>query len=456
MKISDELSFPAESNAPQFRIVEYLPVALALFSILTFSSRDFTDAQKQLFNLGNITRMICVPSCYLVIFYEILNKRLFRIPVRPLAICMFFVYWIVGAFSLVYSEWMIYGLVKFFEYFLLPAVAYYTINIEYYNKGFSKWFYEKTLNFFEFMLASVIVGFFISPSSALDFGTKYGGLKYAVIPFRILGYLINVSTTSVSFLSAILLYSYTVKLVEKQKVRFAPFRISICLVLLSFSQARVAIVGLLCALAFYFLFINRLLYKKLLIGLLGVVSAVFLSNFIIRFLARGQNDSMLYSLSGRTVWWGLAIKEFQHYSLYRKLVGGGFASAEKVVAFQGDSTLYTLDSEYFATLVSTGILGLTCLFLIIAGSFALLKKIRKYDKAGKLPAKDACFYHQIIGIFLIMILRMVVNTTLSIYTSYSVLVMVCLLVLWSILNGKEEENSGQGCIENGSAPDGGF
>ena len=186
---------------------EYVPIYLLFGSFLTFSTRGFQEAQENLFNLGNLVRYISLPLFYLYTFHLCYKYKFFSIPKISKSITFLFLYWIIGLISLTNSQWLSYSIIKWIEYFQIFLLAFYIFNMERIKVGFTKEVFGIVLNFFEFLMITVLIGAIFSPSKALYFGSsEYSAIRNAAIPFRLSGYLIPITSTSVGFLSSFLFY----------------------------------------------------------------------------------------------------------------------------------------------------------------------------------------------------------------------------------------------------------
>ena len=129
--------------------------------------------------------------------------------------------------------------------------------------GFTKEVFGIVLNFFEFLMITVLIGAIFSPSKALYFGSsEYSAIRNAAIPFRLSGYLIPITSTSVGFLSSFLFYNYLVELANNYKRRLIKVKMLILLIFIITAQARMAILGLVIAIFIYYFFINKKLLDE--------------------------------------------------------------------------------------------------------------------------------------------------------------------------------------------------
>ena len=413
---------------------EYVPIYLLFGSFLTFSTRGFQEAQENLFNLGNLVRYISLPLFYLYTFHLCYKYKFFSIPKISKSITFLFLYWIIGLISLTNSQWLSYSIIKWIEYFQIFLLAFYIFNMERIKVGFTKEVFGIVLNFFEFLMITVLIGAIFSPSKALYFGSsEYSAIRNAAIPFRLSGYLIPITSTSVGFLSSFLFYNYLVELANNYKRRLIKVKMLILLIFIITAQARMAILGLVIAIFIYYFFINKKLLYKIATAYISIIMFMFAGNTILNVILRGQDFAQIFSLSGRTEWWSYALDVFSRLNIYENLFGMGFAGGEKVVAAQSNDAMYTLDSEFLGTLISTGVLG--SIFLMLSICYILLQviRLRKYNIEMITNRENKIYVDQITGILIILIVRMITTNTFSTLSYYSVIYVISVIVIQKII-----------------------
>lgn len=398
-------------------------------SLVTFSVRGFTEAQADLFNMENITRIICEPLCIMLLLYNCLVKSLNTFEGFSSSVLFLLMYWAVGLLSLFNSEWLSYSVVKFLEYGMAILLAYFISNMELREEGFAKYTFRMLICFFEILMATVLLGLLLSPRKALFEGiASYSIMQEAFLPLLLKGYIIPITSTSVGSISSILSYIYIVDMVEKQKRAYTIIKLPITLTFAILAQSRMALLGLALALFIYFFLINKNKYIKIFLGSLLTIVSVYFGNHILMILKRGQTSEQLLSLSGRTIWWKYASNYFNNSGILHKLIGGGFAGAEKIVAFKSNNALYTLDSEFYASLISTGLIGVIFLYLSILNTTFILLKIYKLLKLGVLSEEDSMCYIRILGVIFIILFRTITVTTLGVLTQYLVAYIICVVL----------------------------
>lgn len=418
---------------------DMLPIYFLFGSLLTFSTRGFQEAQENLFNIGNLIRYISMPTFYLYTFHLCYKRKFNSIPKFLNSIVFLFLFWIIGLISLTNSQWFSYSIIKWIEYFQLFFVAFYIIKMENNKPGFSKKVFQIVIKFFEILMVTVLVGLILSPSNALYFGnSEYSALRSAAIPFRLSGYLIPITSTSVGFLSSFLFYNYLVEFANGYKKKLLKTKIVISFIFIIIAQARMAILGVAIAIAVYFLFINKKIIYKILIIYALILGSVFFSNTFLNIILRGQDLTQIFTLSGRLEWWNYALEVFNELNIYEKLFGMGFAGGEKVVAAQSNAAMYTLDSELLGTLISTGILGSVFLMLSVICIFLKLIKLKKYNIERITQKQNKIYIYQVTGIMIILVVRMITTNTFSTLSYYSILYVISIIliqkIIWEIKN----------------------
>ncbi len=96
-----------------------------------------------------------------------------------------------------------------------------------------------------------------------------------------------------------------------------------------------------------------------------IVSSVLYANELATAFTRGQQVQLLISLSGRTEWWGVAMKAW----LEHPWLGYGFGAGGRFVALEriGFGNVSSLHSGYLEVLTGVGILGFVPLILVLFG-----------------------------------------------------------------------------------------
>ena len=400
------------------------PLFFLFGTVINFSSRTVAQAQENLFSTENITRIVCLSVAFILIsFYMIKTRAIERLHISIPIFCLF-LFWLEGILSFVFCEWMSYGLLKWIEYFVILLGACYISCLDRKIPGYALRSYEMMKIFLEVLIASVMIGALIDPERALYSGeNEYSALRDAVLPFILRGWIISITSTSVGMISAILLFDRIIKILDEgahfnDVVKLCVF--SGCVIT---AQSRTAIIGL--SIALVFLVICSRMSKKIKIFFVafGITILLIFSQDLFSFLLRGQEGEVLASFSGRTVWWEYAWNFFKQSNGYIKLFGNGFAAGEKIIAARSNAVMYTLDSEYFAILISNGLFGLFCYGLFWIKTF---QKIRIKIKQDRRENKKFGLGIEVLGVSIIILCRTFTVTSLALHTYY-LLIMVFLL-----------------------------
>lgn len=408
-----------------------IPILCLFGTCLSFASRTVSEAQAGLFSSDNLLRMAFLPLAFFSILYFSWKWNLFRRVIIPAPLTWIFLFWFLSAFAFLNNNWLSYSFVKWVEYFVAFMGAVYVASMTQVDDDFS----EKALNaiklFVSFLILTVLVGIIVSPTKALYTGeNSYSAIRNALLPILLSGWIIPLSSTSVGMLSGILFY---VLIVEKLSIRE---RASLgeciwegCLIAcIILSQSRTAIFSVALAFLVYFLFFYRGAVLKLLLFFLGIVVVVFGASTIMTFLLRGQSRDLLFSLSGRAEWWTYAWNYFLKSSWFCKFFGNGFAAGEKLVAAQSNAVMYTLDSEWFAILISNGLLGV---FLYLMFWLSTIKQIFTaycIDRSNVILAET-------VGVLLIIFVRTFTVTTLAVHSYY---VLICFFAICALCHTQEQ------------------
>lgn len=143
-----------------------------------------------------------------------------------------------------------------------------------------------------------------------------------------------------------------------------------------FAQTRSAIGGFVIGVALAFVFARRLGFG-LLLGAASVVGIIVtgFSGLLLDFLARGQTQDQITSLSARVDWWSVAWEAFKLQPFHGY---GAFAAAMVVFPKLGVKEITPLHSDYVEALVGTGIWGpLLIIASLIGAWWVLVRQIRR-------------------------------------------------------------------------------
>ena len=413
------------TQSKSIRLDRFTIISLLVYlNFISFSVRGFEEAQTNLFSSDSIIRVISLGLAAVLLLISFTRLKTIRIPGKP--IWWLTIYWLIGILSLVNGQWVAYAAVKLFEYGVYLMYAVYVYNLDLKDQSAIRKSFEFFVKFLKFMVFVAVIGLIISPSKALYAGMdEHSAIKEAVLPFILNGWILPLTSTSLCYFAAFLSYFYLLKLIL-ERVSLSNFIFLLLYIsVMVISQSRMAILGFFIASMLFF--ISHSKNKKVCVVIL-CTGFLLIINFpyLLDFLSRGQDRDMILSVSGRTEWWGHALETFKNQSIFKKIFGGGFAAAEKIVAYQSNAAMYTLDSEFLSVLIGTGFLGLLA---FSCSWFTQIKNlfITRPVLIG-LTDKDKILWYQASGVLLMIFIRMITATSIAIVTYYMLIYVLCSLV----------------------------
>ncbi len=246
-----------------------------------------------------------------------------------------------------------------------------------------------------------------------------------MIPVIMEGVMPITQQNGLAFYSAfVVFYSFTSYFrVQKTwlKVILAALSI-IAFIVLLLAQSRTSFVGLLVALLVYLFFDRK--YKSLVF--IATVSALILlyfgmSEFLVEYLRRGQDDRLLYSFSGRTKGWGLAWESFKESPLF----GHGY-----IAAAQTSGTSHGMSSMHgavFDVMVGVGLVGLLPWFGSILSVINRMFKVRKIVASNNVVQHLRSVYATMFGLLAFIIVRTATSSGLAMH-DHTTLLFLCIMV----------------------------
>ena len=402
--------------------ISNLAMIIALLMTPVSLSRETYDSGGSILGSGNLVRVIFAGIALGIAFLKWKNGYVLY---KPSAASVFFgIYWIFGIVSLLNTNWFSYSLFKIIEYGVLISTIIILLKIQ--NKRKDNIFkdaFEIALLFSKIMLVIVVFGFILSPTKALHVpGNDYSSLNDAILPFQLQGWIIPLSNTAVCFYACFNMVGAFIDYFEnnKHKVR----SILCCLAYLFVaivSLSRMALLASVVAIVFYVYVLNDNKKIKIIISVIALVFVLFLGGLILAFLLRGQSEEEIISVTGRTKWWIYAINVFNDGSFAEKVFGFGFAAGEKKVARESSALMYTLDSDFFANLISCGIAGFSAILLVIISSIIQISRAVLYCKRNCRFQEDRITLAKCSCIMIIVMLRLFTVTTFSLLTFYLII-----------------------------------
>jgi hypothetical protein len=198
------------------------------------------------------------------------------------------------------------------------------------------------------ILGSVVVGLLLSPGAALAYSGRLSGALWPMPPTQVAHYAaVFIGLVSINWLLGLL------------RGRWAVAALGVSGGMLFATHTRTALlglgVGLAVAVASLFLGFARVRRVSLIAIAVGLVSAVALAPLLATWLLRGQTTSELGQLTGRTAVWEQVFATPRGFMT--TVAGSGMSNA----SFNG----LPIDSNWVATFVDLGLLGITLQVLAI-------------------------------------------------------------------------------------------
>lgn len=406
----------------------YIILAL-LMTPVSLSKSTFGDAG--LIASGNLFRIMFAGIAMGLVFLSVNPTKGLRIR-KPKGVIKWFVaYWLFGIFSFASSYWLSYSIVKYIEYGVLIVVTLYLFTKAKYNPSIFNHAFDLSILYIKIMLLIVVLGLVISPSRAILIPDAYNPTSDAILPFQLQGWIIPLSNTAVCFYAGYAFYVTFVQIVEaKQKKMISYLEIILYAIIAVLSMSRMALLGAAIACFIYIFFFCKKGNVKLLVFLAGTIIVILGSNLIITFMLRGQSVAEVSSVTGRTKWWAYAIEVYFNGTLWEKIFGFGFAAGERVVARASSDLMSTLDSDYFANLISCGAVGLFCILGAIVTSVRQLLSVPRLLSVSNYNQKMYIF--KAAGIMIITLIRLFTVTTFSLLTVYLIIFVFSTTLIYMI------------------------
>lgn len=387
---------------------QMLPVYLLLLSFLLFESRDFAQAQSSPVSLNNLNRLIGISGAFFLAAYTLLKNG---IPVRlPIELKLYSIYLFIALLSsFFYSDWLFYSIWKVFEVFTTFIVSVYIVRLNIVNSNTIQNLYETCILFFKFLIIMTILGVFIHPDAAIRPPTGEATVAVfgkAIVPYQLFGTIFRLNANTLGGMSAIILLVSSFRLIYLPRKCLNVIWVLISFGILVLAQSRTAWIGLLASILLLLL-IHKALSKKIkVVAFITIILAILaFSNSIILYLTRGTSIDNLQNMTGRSIWWEIAINEYLNSSFFEQVIGLGFMTSSRTILSTAlDKTVATLHSDYMDALISTGILGLATISLIVIIAFI---KVIKLSRIKNIIVLELC------GIIIILLIRTITGTTIT-------------------------------------------
>lgn len=383
-------------------------------------------------SLANLFRIIsvigagCVAAAYIIVGNRLLS--MFKAP-----FVFFLLYAIIAIVSAGYASHGFYALWKSLEIFIgVLSVA--TVLTHKGGKEALMGAYRVTKKFFIFLLLSVVAGAFLFPDQAF---TSARG----ILSIQLKGVMVPLNPNTLAFVSAFCgLFSF-VKIVngriEKARVfHYVLFVASLATLILA--QSRTSLIAFVVAVLCFLFFCRR---YKLLITVM-IMAIVLLSLQTLRegtfgYVRRGQNAELAMSLSGRTIAWEMAYKQF----LKSPYMGSGFASAGRFDVLRGGA-MSSLHGSIFDVLVGVGLFGaIPWIMGVFWTSIRLVWPKGRMSMRTRSPI-EIIFRAELIAVAALILIRSITSSDLALHGA--TLLLFLLLVAFASEPEKTVNNSTPG------------
>ncbi len=328
--------------------------ALYLISGQTFRLRTTKSAVENPLDKAAIFRVLLVSLVGISLMLAFAFRRNLQLDrIFGGVIKWLFIFSIICILSTLWSCYPLWTLYKSVEYFIgvfLASFIVYELRTE---KEF-KHFFDWTIFLYSLLMLSVWIGVVWKPNMAIRHGV-------GLLNIQIKGYFPKMETNGVGHVSALVGLVSFVRLMlynVDRKFYFVVFLVST--VTLIFSQSRSPLTGFLLGIVLI-LFISKKIKGFVFLILILVITII--SNFwdiFIEFFMRGQTKELFMSLSGRIAGWKAAFSLFKENPI---LGYGAYAAGRFFVGLKFKLACSSLLSDWIETLIGTGLLGFTFLFI---------------------------------------------------------------------------------------------
>ena len=343
------------------------------------------------------------------------NPNMFRAARSPLflALLLFNIVNLCSSMWSIYPTWTIYRSVEL----LIDTLVIVAITSSFKSLSDIKGLFDWTWILFGSLLLAVVVNLILVPDRAIFPMRSIWG-------FGIEGVYPVVSRNGIGQISGTLLAVFITRLACGAPHKGALTMLAAaCTTLLILSQTRSAIIPVVLVIPIILILAKR--YGSLLLGILIVFPVLFvtaLPTLLDSYLSRGQADSELMSLSGRTEWWQVALGMWRQ----RPIIGfGAFTGGRFIVGAKESDTLSSSHNTWVEVLVGTGILGIAPLIILLLGTWILIAKtlppVDESKDHGRLARMLAI---ESIAVLFIITIRSMMSVTMIWHPSLEFLIVV--------------------------------
>jgi len=397
----------------------HLPLFFILLSTLLFMPRSYFQAKTTPFDIYNIHRLASIVISNVLMLFPFIRWRTIR-RTTPLPLRLLFFYIFLGIISsLVLSKWLEYSGWKLLELFTVAFYGFYLWNFR--DPKVVKEAYKINIYFYKILLICVALNLLFFKTQAI---WHIKGI--AAIPFRFRSVVPFIDSTQIGLFAAIIFFITTLDIIAKRGIILVRvFWWSLSLFFLVMAQGRAAWFGTILAFTTYYFYYIK--YNKLIKFILFLPIFFMVYDFlpyIISFLTRGQSLDIFLRLSNRTMVWTFAFETYNNLPLLGKICGGGFASINREVGLLVSQSgfISTVDNEFINALLSCGLGGLFSIFAI----YFLLLRTTLFRQSEFSPETT--------GIIILLFVRAFFNTHIALYSIFSPLFPILIVLLYSEIN----------------------
>lgn len=222
------------------------------------------------------------------------------------------------------------------------------------------------------LICSAWIGAVLFPRQAFQ---VYPG---ALLKQQLHGVILTIHPNSLGQMAAIIGAITIIRFLYSRKERFRLLYIwlsGLAFVTLVFSQARTSFVAFMCALGFVFILSRRwalvpVATVVIILILLSLTALPAAMDTLYSYLLRGQNTELLFSLTGRMYYWGLAWELIKQSPIR----GYGFYAGHRADVIKDLARYSNLDNTYIEILQNIGILGLLPMLLVFTLTWGRILK----------------------------------------------------------------------------------
>lgn len=389
---------------------QLFPVYLVFISLLIFARRSYEAASESPLDIANIHKYVAIAAAGFFTLHYLSTRGLPRqIPSVHIAYGGYII--CAALSSLLFSEWFAYSIIKTFEIFVVLVVSLYIVRLSQHTPLMGFLYYEACLNFFKILMFSVVVGIIVYPGEAIQSPVSEETVEaygMSILPYQIRGAIFQINPNALGILSAIVLFVCLVRLKFERSTKILWMWTLFSSFVLIFAQSRTAFLGLCCAIAVTILFSRgfTLRWRLIIVALLTLIVLVMWMP-IYAYLTRGVSEEQLAGLSGRALWWEIALSEFFKTDYLQQVFGLGYmVSARTILQSELGFAVGSLHSDYMDAFISTGYIGITFFVGTILLFGIMLVRLRRIHCCTP-------FIAELIGIGIILIVRTFTGSTVA-------------------------------------------